>query len=242
MRRILTVLLVISLVAPAVGASPDVDKIHMVSGETYTLTYDLQEGEEIQNIVVSDSISRQSVSRGDGTISIKVSAKNVDSKQAGSVFLQSGQQERRTDVVVFPKPSDSSGNQKISDAQKKAQKWENLSNQWVNQRINRKETNEGTLVVYEQRDPTKGPIDPQTGIPQGKWVQVDVDENGDPQWIFDSPRGALIYSVKEAKTRRNQRSMILGSAFGIVAIGGIGMFVVLPRMRKRNYEEFLFGD
>jgi hypothetical protein len=242
MRRVLVVILVLSLIAPAVSAQPDVDKIHMVSGESYTLTYDLQDGEEIQNIVVSDSVSRQSVNRGNGTISITVSAKNVDSRQRGSIFLQSSQQERRTDVVVFPKTSNGGNNDQVSDAQKKAQKWENLSNQWVNQRINRKQTSDGTLVVYEQRDPTKGPIDPATGIPEGKWVQVPLDENGDPEWIFDSPRGALVYSVQEAKTRRNQRTMILGSAFGIVAVGGIGMFVVLPRMRRKSYEKFLFGD
>lgn len=242
MRWFIALMVVISMSTAGVGvvsAGPEVNNIHMVSGNQYTITWDIS-GESLQNVVLSGPIRKQSQSNNNGTLEIVIVAQETNQRTGASIFIQTDSQERRTDVVVFPQPN--SNEQEVGQAtQQKAERWDQLDNNWVETRISRKQTDEGTLVVPEQRDPTRGPIDPETGLPEGEWVQVPVDEQGKPQWLFDSPEGAMIYMAKKANANYDERTRWVGMSVGFVLVVLAGVFVVLPYHRKRKEEDFLYG-
>lgn len=228
MKRILLVcVLMLSVIAGTTTAAPEVDQIEMMSGESYTLTYD----SEVQSASSNGPISISDTS----TNSVTVSVNDVTGTNPADIEVQTSSGLQSTSVTVHGDPNtNNQGGQ--------AQQYQNLQDQWVNQRINTVETGDGTLRVYEQRDPTKGNIDPETGLPEGEWVRVDVSENGEPQWIYDSVQGALVYQAQQANTRYSERTTWIVASISIVVISWVVQFVVLPRYRRKQEENFLFGD
>ena len=228
MKRILLVcVLMLLIVGGTAAADPQVDKIEMMSGETYTLTYD----SEVTSASANGPISISDTSGNEVTVSVN----DVTGTNTADIEVQTSSGLQSTSITVHGDPdTDNQGGQ--------AEQYQNLQDQWVNQRINTVETAEGTLRVYEQRDPTKGDIDPETGLPEGEWVRVDVNENGEPQWIYDSVQGALVYQAQQANTRYSQRTTWIIGSISIVVISWVVQFVVLPRYRRKQEENFLFGD
>lgn len=223
---------------PVIADDPSVEEIHMISGNEYTLTYDIGDS-EVQNLVVDGDIEEVEKDGDTGEIDIVVEAKSVSDGSDGSVIIQTDDGDIRTDVYIFPEPDDDG--EVSEEVLEDAEAYSDLEDAWINQRVDTRETSEGVLTVFEQRDPTRGSIDPETGIPEGEWVEVDVDEDGDPKWLFDDPNEAIVYTSTQANHRYDTRTMWLGGAIGIVVVSLTIQLVALPKYRQKKEEEFMYG-
>lgn len=243
MKKLLTIILVLSLIS--VGGAPvsaaTIDKTHMIGGEEYTLTYDIGESENLSSVSVDGEIERQNVDESETQIDVTVSANEVESESDGRIFVVTSDSQYQTDVTVFQSPSTQEEQETTSNIEQKAERYDEISDTWVQQRTNRVETSDGTLTVFEQRDPTRGPIDEESGVPEGEWVQVDVDENGEPIWLYDSPEEAMIYMSERANTRYSERIRWVIGSISIVVISLVTQFAILPRYRKKKEEDFMYG-
>lgn len=230
MRRFFLIFLCLGMLVGGVSAQPQVDNITMVGGEEYTLTY---EG-GVDNIIVDGPIETDS-EEVDGNVEIQVEALEVSGESTAQIILQRSSGREETQITVYPEASE-------SDDGEIDQGMGELEDQWVNHRVERVTTDEGTLVVYEQRDPTRGSIDPESGLPEGEWVQVPVDEDGDPEWLFETPHEALQYTSVQANTRYSERTWWIVGAFGIVAASIFTQAILIPKYRKREEQDFLYGE
>lgn len=202
------------------------EDVTLVSDEEYSLVL-----ENASEITVSGPVTVQSrESRGEDLVLV-LRAESVTDRQ--SVNITTGEGDEYV-FRVFPAP----GTQSSS----RAERYEELEETWVNQRLDTKQTSQGVLQVYEQRDPTRGPIDPETGLPQGEWQTIDIDENGNPQWLFDSPQGALVYTSQRANTRYGERTMWLAGSVAVVILSWIVQFFVIPMYNRRQEENFIYGN
>jgi len=116
-----------------------------------------------------------------------------------------------------------------------------LEDEWIQTRIDRRQTSDGVLAVYQQLDPTRGPIDPQTGLPEGKWVDVEVNEEGEPQWLFENASQMFTYMTREARTNRVNNGKVTLFATTVVVVSLVIQYVVYPRYKRRKKESDMFG-
>lgn len=232
MRR--WILILVLLLFVGVGAG-QVQENHLIATEEYTITSEVNG--EFLDATTDGPIKIQSSQVSGGTVTIEIRANNVQEQTTATLLFQMSGDDRTISMTVFP----DSGGEQISGAQELAEKYQQLENQWVQQRIDQKETENGVLTVYEQKDPTKGDIDSETGIPEGSWTQVPVDEDGEPQWLFDTPRGALAYTSTQANTRYGERTWWMVGAGGIVATSLAIQWIVLPLYRRKKMGNFLYG-
>lgn len=242
MKRIAILMLVAIPLFTGLGVAGDVevDRMTMISEEEYTLTFDTQ-GEEWVDVITEGPIIIESVDENGDNVDIHVVTREVTEVDEATITFQTVERDERETIEVHPK-YDPERFENIDGVERKAVLYDELEDTWVNQRVQRKQTDEGTLIVYEQRDPTKGDIDSETGMPEGEWVEVDVDEEGDPEWIFDTPNEALVYASSQANTRYGERTRWLAFSIGIVGISLVTQYVLIPRYRKREEENFLFKD
>ena len=225
MRRELLILtfgiVLLTVGVGGVNAQAGVQEVNLGVGESQTFVYD----SSVQDVSTQGPIQRDSRSGNQVT----VSAQNTDTTQEATLTVQTSNGQVETAIMVQAADSGGSGN------------YGNLEDQWVQQRINRVETADGTLVVYEQRDPTRGPIDNETGLPVGEWRRIDVNENGEPQWIYNDLQGALEYQAKQANTRYSERTTWIAGSVSLVLVSWVTQFLLLPKYRKRKEEDFLFS-
>lgn len=238
MKRIsllIVVGVVLIMASGSAAAAPEIKNPDLISGESYTLEYDLSDGEEVNNVESDGPITIKSSRQQGGMLVVEVSADDVASKTSASIFIQTSKSERRTDLSIVPSGGGSGGGS--SDGVSGS-----FEDQWINRRVNEIQTDRGVMTVYEQRDPTRGPIDPETGLPQGEWVEVPVNENGEPQWLFTDAQGLAIYMATKANTRYAERTRIYITAGGIVVVSLVAQWLALPLIRRRREENWWFGD
>jgi len=237
MRRVLLLALGVCLlgvfVSPALAA-PEIQNPDLISDKSYTLEYDLAEGESVENVVGDGAVKVDSHSRNGNTLVVEVSTKQVSEETSGSVYLQTNENEERSDFTVVP--AGGGGGESGSESSG------SFEDQWINRRVNEIQTDRGVITVYEQRDPTRGEIDPETGIPRGEWVEVPVNENAEPQWLFTNKQELAVYMATKANTRYAERTRVYLSAGGIVVLSLLLQWVALPKLRKRREENWWYGD
>jgi len=238
MRRALLCAAFCLLLPGVVVGGPAVDKVVMISGESYELTYDLGD-ETLDNVTTNGPMSIDTFSESSGEVFVTVTASEVPGEREGTVRVRTDSGSRETSVTIVPRSGQGGGGEGDAAA---ASRWQKLDDQWVNQRVNRVDTGEGTLIVYEQRDPTKGDIDPESGIPEGEWVQVPVDEEGNPEWIYETPQGALEYMAVSSNTRYAERTRWVAGSLSFVLLALVTQLYLLPKWRSRQEEKFMFGE
>lgn len=234
MRTFIATLLVVSAFAGTVGAGsvaagPDPAIITIGSGNEKTVTYGFQ-GSDVDEAVVTGPLVIVSEDRKSGNYKLRLRGQGVSGTKTGqvSIRLKNGS-ERRTKIRVA---GSSSG---ISKAKRKdAKKYRNLKDNWVILRSTTKQRGGRVFRIYEYRDPTLGEINGSTGLPSGEWVEVKVDEDGNPKWEYTTVQGLLEYQTRKA--HRNYiwgRNVVIGSG-AVVALTFITFIFVIPKYKKKK--------
>lgn len=207
----------------SVAASPGVSPTTLIAGRTYHLTEPLH-GHSLDTVKVvgAATLTHQSVSNGDLHLTVKPA--NVSEKRSATLIIMfSGGSQSRQQLSIFPQPSGSQpGTGRISKQQvKNAKAYKQLKSNWIETRVRYVKAPNGHAkeIEYQQLDPTKGQINPKTGVPEGKWVTVPVNKQGNPEWLFQTPAGYSAYAASQAATKRSYRQSLLLGAIALVLIG-----------------------
>lgn len=233
-RKIAIAGLAILLIVQPVAADATVSDVTILGGESKTVTIDTG-GADVQSTVVNAPVEITDRSVHNSTFTFVVKAEHPDDKVEGKIFIKLADAgETVVDVTVVPFEKYKNSQQISQETKKDAQKWREFQDQWINKRVDQKQTGEGVLTVYEQRIPHLGPVD-ENGMPQGEWVQVPYNSSmQEPQWFYDSPSGAMAYMARQANRNDDFRRNTLMLAGGIATTPFIFVFAVLPYWRKRR--------
>lgn len=232
---LIVVLIATSLFAGTASGDVEVSPMTVVEDKTYTITVD-REGRTYDSVGVSGPVTVINDQQTSDVVEIEIRGDSVDREQNGAleVSFDNGETERIRVEVIPDWRNAGSGD---SNYREDAIKWREFEDKWVNQRVEETQTEEGLMIVYEQRDPTKGGIDPETGQPRGEWVQVPVDEDGNPQWLYNNPDEAMVYMSQKAHQDRSEYRMWMGFGIASPILILVGVFAIVPRWRKRKEDE-----
>lgn len=236
MRRIVIIAVLATLLVGAQPALADgtVDTVTIIGGESKTVRVDIGNA-SVQALQITGPLTVEDRTTKNGTLILLVKAKKPDTRQDGKIYIalkDAGERTVTFDIVPFHKYKNAMEVSK--DTRQDAKKWRQFKDQWINTRVDRKQTGQGVLVVYEQRLPHRGPIGPD-GMPKGKWVRVPYNETKkQPMWFYQTPSGAMSFMAKQAHRnavfRRN--TLLLAAGIGITPF--IVTFVILPYWRRRR--------
>lgn len=233
-RKWVILLVAIALISQPVAADATVSDVTILGGDTKTVTVNTG-GSAVDSVVVNAPVEITDRTTHNSSFVFVIKGDRTDSKKEGKIFIKlkdGGEQVVKVTVVPFEKYKNS---QQISqDTKKDAQRWRQFEEQWINKRVDQKQTGDGLLTVYEQRLPYRGPVD-ENGMPQGEWVQVPYNATTEePQWFYESPSGAMTHMAKQANRnddfRRN--TLIVGGAIGVTPF--VLVFAVLPYYRRKR--------
>lgn len=236
LKLLLVLCLLVTLLPSGVVADTEVDEVTILSGEKKTVSVDVGNA-TVEAIQTTGPLTVVGQDVNNGRLTLKIRGDRPKNPTKGNVHVALSNGERRIDVQIVPYEQTNAEQNKVNTWKESHQELNRVESQWIQKEVDRKQTGEGTLIVYRQLDPTKGEIDPETGIPEGKWVQVETTAEGDPIWLFNNTQEAYAYMAKNANENYDfRRNMTIGSV-SVIALILISVFVVLPKYRQRQEME-----
>lgn len=242
MRKGIIVLFVFVIgicVLGTVNAQYTVDEVGIKSGDNTQVV--INDG-TINTVRSTGPVSASLVS--DDTV--RVTANDVQSSSTGKVYMVTGSGQEVVDIRVISSGRSTSGGGNNSSIVQRyredAQTLREIEDSWIETRIRRESTGDGQLVVPQQYDPIGGGWDEEAGLPKGEWVDVGVDDEGNPEWMFNNASELLIYMSREAHSSQTYYTRF--TTVGILAVIGslLVQWVVYPRLKKKKEEKEKFRN
>lgn len=218
-RLVLLSLLGLTLLVGPAAAAPGVTESPVTGISGHQLTLHVRtHGRNASQIKTIGPLTLDSQHTTNGELTITITPASTATKRQASLRIHWASGGTQTiQVHVYPAPG--SGGASIAGAAKQqAKKYRRLKQTWVQQKIVKKPTNKGVQVDYAQFDPTRGPINPKTGLPQGKWVNVPYNVNqSHAEWLYSTLQGGLNYQDRQAGLARKHLRQTRGFYQGLEA-------------------------